>query len=143
VPWEKCDITWGDSSKNLPFTCVSGGSQTTHAMTRAAYATAMDARQKLQEIAAKKLGGKAADYEVANERVFPKRGGAGMTLAQAAKYAIQLGGVYDGHEVSADLNKRTKASAAAPRGAGTFGSREGQLPSRWRDIFLRGQLLPR
>ncbi len=38
VPWEKCDITWGDTSKNLPFTCVSGGSQTTHAMTRAAHA---------------------------------------------------------------------------------------------------------
>src|ERR1700686_3723141 len=58
VPWEKCDITWGDSSNNLPFTCVSGGSQTTHAMTRAAYATAMDAKKKLQEIAATKLGGK-------------------------------------------------------------------------------------
>src|SRR5207253_11211957 len=77
VPWEKCDVTWGDSSKNLPFTCVSGGSQTTHAMTRAAYATAMDARQKLKEIAAKKLGGKPENYDVANERVFRKGGGAG------------------------------------------------------------------
>ena len=45
----------------------------------------MDARQKLQEIAAKKLGGKPEDYEVANERVFRKGGGAGMTLAQAAQ----------------------------------------------------------
>ena len=36
VPWEKCDVVWGDTSKNLPYTCVSGGSQTTHAMTRAA-----------------------------------------------------------------------------------------------------------
>src|SRR6202166_579155 len=98
VPWEKCDVTWGDSSKNLPFTCVSGGSQTTHAMTRAAYATAMDARKKLQEIAARKLGGKPENYDVANERVLRRGGGAGMTLAQAAKYAIQLGGVYDGHE---------------------------------------------
>jgi CO/xanthine dehydrogenase Mo-binding subunit len=116
VPWERCDVTWGDTSKSLPFTCVSGGSQTTHAMTRAAYATAMDARQKLKEIAAKKLGGKPQDYDVANERVFRK--GAGMTLAQAAKYAIQLGGIYDGHEVSADLHKRTKASAAALAGQG-------------------------
>src|SRR6266704_761006 len=116
VPWEKCDVTWGDSSKNLPFTCVSGGSQTTHAMTRAAYATAMDARQKLKEIAAKKLGGKPENYDVANERIFRKGGGAGMTLAQAAKYAIQLGGIYDGHEVSADLNRRTKASAVALAG---------------------------
>ena len=36
VPWEKCDVVWGSTTKNLPFTCVSGGSQTTHAMTRAA-----------------------------------------------------------------------------------------------------------
>ena len=86
------------TSKNLPFTCVSGGSQTTHAMTRAAYATAMDAKKKLQEIAAKNLGGKPENYEVANERVFRKGGGAGMTLAQAAQHAIQLGGIYDGHE---------------------------------------------
>src|ERR1022692_1644019 len=56
VPWEKCDVVWGDTSKHLPFTCLSGGSQTTHAMTRAAHAVAMDARQKLQEIAAKSLG---------------------------------------------------------------------------------------
>ncbi len=41
VPWEKCDITWGSSAKNLPWTCISGGSQTTHAMTRAAYAAAI------------------------------------------------------------------------------------------------------
>jgi xanthine dehydrogenase molybdenum-binding subunit len=128
VPWEKCDVTWGDSSKNLPFTCVSGGSQTTHAMTRAAYATAMDARQKLKEIAAKKLGGKPENYDVADERVFRKGGGAGMTLAQAAKYAIQLGRIYDGHEVSADLNKRTKASAAALAGQGLLAAAKDNYP---------------
>src|SRR6266851_2479780 len=72
VPWEKCDVTWGDSSKNLPFTCVSGGSQTTHAMTRAAHAVAMEARKKLQEIAANKLGGVPENYQVDNERVFRK-----------------------------------------------------------------------
>ncbi len=128
VPWEKCDVTWGDSSKNLPFTCVSGGSQTTHAMTRAAYATAMDARQKLKEIAAKKLGGKPENYDVANERVFHKGGGAGMTLGQAAKYAIQLGGIYDGHEVPADLNKRTKASALALAGQGLLACAKDNYP---------------
>ena len=66
VPWEKCDVTWGNTAKNLPWTCVSGGSQTTHAMSRAAHAAAMDAKQKLQEIAAKNLGGKPEQYEVAN-----------------------------------------------------------------------------
>ncbi len=128
VPWEKCDITWGDSSQNLPFTCVSGGSQTTHAMTRAAHATAMDARQKLQEIAAKKLGGKPENYEVANERVFRKGGGAGMTLAQAANHAIQLGGIYDGHEVTPDLNKVTKASVAQLAGQGLVAAAKDKYP---------------
>src|ERR1700694_818893 len=118
VPWEKCDVVWGNTTKNLPFTCVSGGSQTTHAMTRAAYATAMDARKKLQEIAAKKLGGKPEQYVVANERVFRKGGSAGMTLAQAAKNAIELGGIYDGHEAPADVHKLTKASVAALVGQG-------------------------
>src|SRR5271167_4624876 len=128
VPWDKCDITWGDTAKNLPFTCVSGGSQTTHAMTRAAYATAMDAKKKLQEIAAKSLGGKPESYEVANERVFRKGGGAGMTLAQAAAKAIQLGGIYDGHEPSADLNKLTKASMAAFAGQGLVAAAKDNYP---------------
>ena len=128
VPWEKCDITWGDTAKNLPFTCVSGGSQTTHAMTRAAHATAMEAKKRLQEIAAKSLGGKPENYEVANERVFRKGGGASMTLAQAAAKAIQLGGVYDGHEPSADLNKLTKASMAALAGQGLVAAAKDNYP---------------
>src|ERR1019366_2572414 len=128
VPWEKCDVVWGDTSKNLPFTCVSGGSQTTHAMTRAAHAVAMDARQKLQEIAAKKLGGKPEHYEVANERVFRKGGGAGMTLAQAATHAIQLGGIYDGHESAAGLNQITKASVTALAGQGLVAAAKDTYP---------------
>ena len=117
VPWEKFDISWGSSLKNLPWTCPSGGSQTTHAMTRAAHAVAMDARKKLQDIAAKSLGGRPDEYEVANERVF-RKGGGGMTLAQAAERAIQLGGKYDGHEAPADVNRMTKASVAALAGQG-------------------------
>jgi len=128
VPWEKCEVIWGNTTKNLPFTCVSGGSQTTHAMTRAAYATAMDAKKKLQEIAAKKLGGRPEQYEVANERVFRKGGGAGMSLAQAAKYAIELGGIYDGHEAPADVHKLTKASVAAVAGQGLVASAKDNYP---------------
>jgi xanthine dehydrogenase molybdenum-binding subunit len=127
VPWEKCDVTWGRTASNLPFTCVSGGSQTTHAMTRAAHATAMDARKKLQEIAAKKLGGRPEQYEVANERVF-RKGGSGITLAQAAKYAIQLGGVYDGQEAPADVHKLTKASVAALAGQGLVAAAKDNYP---------------
>jgi len=119
VPWEKCDVEWGNTSKNLPWTCVSGGSQTTHAMTRAAHAVAMDGKRKLQEIAAKTYGGKPEQYEVANERVFRKGGGKSMTLAQAAQRAIQLGGVYDGHEVTdPEVNRVTKASVQGLAGQG-------------------------
>jgi xanthine dehydrogenase molybdenum-binding subunit len=118
IPWEKCDVVWGDTSKHFPYTCVSGGSQTTHAMTRAAHAVAIDARQKLQEIAARSLGGKPEDYEVANERIFRKGSGSGITFAQAARRAIELGGKYDGHETPADVNKRTQASVAALAGQG-------------------------
>jgi len=118
VPWEKCDVSWGDTAKNLPWSCVSGGSQTIHAMTRAAHAVAMAARKRLQEIAAKSLGGRPEDYEVANERVFRKGGGAGMTMAQAAQRAIQLGGIYDGHEAPDDINDFTKTSVAALAGQG-------------------------
>jgi xanthine dehydrogenase molybdenum-binding subunit len=127
VPWEKCEVVWGNTTKNLPFTCVSGGSQTTHAMTRAAHAAAMQAKKQLQEIAAKKLGGKPEQYEVGNERVF-RKGGASMTLAQAAKYAIQLGGIYDGHEAPADLHKLTKASVAALAGQGLVAAAKDNYP---------------
>jgi xanthine dehydrogenase molybdenum-binding subunit len=128
VPWEKCEVVWGDTSKHLPFTCVSGGSQTTHAMTRAAHAVAMEARKKLREIGAQTLGGKPEDYEVSNERVFRKGGGAGMTFAQAAQRAIQLGGVYDGHEAPEGVNKVTKASVAALAGQGLVAAARDNYP---------------
>ncbi len=128
VPWGKCDLTWGNTSKNLPWTCPSGGSQTTHAMTRAAHAVASDAILKLQQIAAKDLGGKPEDYVVANERVSRKGGGAGMTLAQAAQRAIKLGGAYDGHELPPDINKFTVVSATALAGQGLLAVAKDKYP---------------
>jgi CO/xanthine dehydrogenase Mo-binding subunit len=128
MPWDKVTVTWGDTAKNLPWTCPSGGSQTIHAMTRAAHAAGMDAKKKLQEIAAKDLGGRPEDYEVANERVFRKGGGAGMTLAKAAQRAIDLGGVYDGHELPKDINKFTTASATALAGQGLMGVAKDNYP---------------
>jgi len=128
VPWEKCEITWGNSSRNLPWASPSGGSQTTHAMTRTAHAVAMDAKRKLQEIAAKDLGGKPEDYEVGGERVFRKGGGGGLSLAQAAHRAIQLGGIYDGHELPQDINKMTVASATALSGQGLMAVAKDNYP---------------
>jgi CO/xanthine dehydrogenase Mo-binding subunit len=119
VAWEKCDITFGNTARHLPWSCVSAGSQTAHAMTRAAHAAVMDAKKKLQEIAAKDLGGKPEDYDVGNERVFRKGSpGRGLTFAQAAKRAIELGGPYDGHELPKDINALTRTSATALAGQG-------------------------
>ena len=128
VPWEKVDLAWGDTAQNLPWTCVSGGSQTTHAMTRAAHAAATDARTKLQQIAAKSFGGRAEDYEVAAEGVRRKGGARVMTLAQAAQKAIDLGGVYDGHELPKDINAVTKRSAEALAGQGLMGVARDNYP---------------
>jgi CO/xanthine dehydrogenase Mo-binding subunit len=121
MPWEKVEIVWGDTSLHLPWSCNSGGSQTIHAMTRAAHAAASDAIAKLQQIAARDLGGRPEDYVVADERVYRKGGGRGMTLAQAAKRAIELGGIFDGHELPKDINAMTTRSATALAGQGLMG----------------------
>jgi xanthine dehydrogenase molybdenum-binding subunit len=119
VPWEACDVTWGHTGKNLPNTCGQGGSQTTHAMTRAAHAAASDAVKKLQKIAAHTLGGSADSYHVANGRV--SNGSRSLTLAEAAAKAVELGGEYDGHELPTEINAFTKASATALAGQGLMG----------------------
>ncbi len=119
MPWEKVELSWGNTAQNLPWTCVSGGSQTTHAMSRAAHAAASDAIRKAQEIAARTLGGSASAYRVANERVSGP--GGSMTLAQVARRAIELGGRYDGHELPEDINPFTVRSASALAGQGLMG----------------------
>jgi CO/xanthine dehydrogenase Mo-binding subunit len=126
VPWEKLDITWGNTANHLPWTCISGGSQTIHGMTRAAHAASMDARKKLQEIASKTLGGRPEDYKVAGERVSGN--GRSMTFAQAAQKAIELGGIYDGHELPKEINNFTKTSASALAGQGLMGVARDSYP---------------
>jgi CO/xanthine dehydrogenase Mo-binding subunit len=108
-PWEMCDVVFGSTAKNLPWTCISAGSQTAHAMTRAAHAAANDAIKKLQEIAAKSHGGSPDAYKVVNGKVSGP--GGSMTFAQAAQKAIELGGKFDGHELPEDINAFTKTSA--------------------------------
>ncbi len=118
VRWEDCDVVWGDTSRIMPYTCVSGGSQTTHAMTRAAYAVATECKQKLKEVAAKSQGGSPENYDVVDGRVVHKGGGTVMTLAQAAQKAVELGGIYDGHQAPDKVHPQTKAAVAALAGQG-------------------------
>ena len=95
-------------------------------MTRTNYVAAMDA------VAQGDRGdgpGRAEDYDIGGERVFAKSDpGKGLTYAQAAQRAIELGGKFDGHEVAQDLNVMTKASAAGVAGTGLVGVAKDNLP---------------
>jgi CO/xanthine dehydrogenase Mo-binding subunit len=122
MPWDKVEVVWGHTGKGLPWTCMSVGSQTTHAMTRANLAGAMDAKRKLQEIAAKDFGGSPDDYDVGGERVYRKGApGRGLSYADAATRAIALGGRYDGHELPDDIHAVTKTAAKMIAGLGLMG----------------------
>jgi CO/xanthine dehydrogenase Mo-binding subunit len=105
------------------------GSQTTHAMTRANMAGAVDARQKLLEIAAVTLGGTPEQYTIGGERVYrranPSRG---MSYAEAARRALELGGRFDGHELPDDIHPFTKTSATALAGLGLMGVAKDTYP---------------
>src|SRR4029450_7385409 len=106
----------------VPWTSQRDGSQTTAAHTRANYAAALDAKRKLQEIAAKELGGTPDAYDVGNGRVYPRgTPGRAPTLAQAAARAIALGGKYDGHAAPPNLNPMPKTSVQTLAGHGLIG----------------------
>ena len=132
VPWEKCDVVWGRLlPSNLPFTCVSGGSQTTHAMTRAAYAVAMDAQAETPGNAATEPG--RQDLRITRSRtgasflrVLGARGlDRGMTFAQAAQRAIELGGKYDENKVASRCPQSDQGVGGCAGGSGPGGGREG------------------
>ena len=120
--WDNCVVERGDSRRHLPWNLGQFGSNTSYTMTRTNYVAAQDALAKLKEIAAMDLGGAPEDYHVGDERVFatadPSRG---LTYAEAAQRAIELGGKFDGHELPDDLNQMTKESAAALAGTGLIG----------------------
>jgi CO/xanthine dehydrogenase Mo-binding subunit len=127
VRWEDVVVTWGDTSRNLPWTCTSDGSQTIQAVTRANHAAAEDAIRKLQEVAALELGGAPGDYRVADGRVA-RPGGRGLSLGDAATRAIARGGKFDGHELPGDIHAMTKASATALAGQGLMGVAKDAYP---------------
>jgi xanthine dehydrogenase molybdenum-binding subunit len=136
MPWDKVVIVQGDSSKFVPWSCSQSGSSTTFAHTRANWVAGLDARRKLQEIAAQDLGGSPDEYVVERERVFRKSAPAtGLTFGQAAARAIALAGRFDGHEVSTDLNGMTRWAAAHLTGLGLMGVARDALPRGEGDLF--------
>jgi xanthine dehydrogenase molybdenum-binding subunit len=122
MPWHQVEVNWGNTAKHVPWTCMSVGSQTTHAMSRANMAGAEDAKRKLLQIAARDLGGAPEHYTLGGERVYRKDNPSrGLSYAQAASRAIELGGELDGHELPSDIHPFTKASATALAGLGLMG----------------------
>ena len=127
--WENVEIVRGDSSRGLPWTLGQFGSNTSFTESRANYASAMDAVQKLKEIAARDLGGSPADYDVGDEAVFARANPSRrLTYAAAARRAIQLGGRFSGEEVPDDINEMTARAVEGIAGTGLIGVAKDNLP---------------
>ena len=127
--WENCVIERGDSRRHLPWNIGQFGSNTSFTMSRTNYVAAMDALGKLKEIAARELGGAPDDYDVDGRRVFRKSNPSqGLTYADAAQRAIELGGKFSGHELPEDIHPITRAAAAALAGTGLIGVAKDKLP---------------
>lgn len=129
--WENTVLVRGNSSHHLPWNNGQFGSNTSFTMTRTNYAAAMDALQKLKDLAARELGGEADDYDITNETVFrrdnPSRY---ITYAQAAQRAIEAGGAYSGYEAPDDINPMTRRSVEGLVGTGLIGVARDNLERR-------------
>ncbi len=117
--WDQVEIVWGNSSQGMPRSSVQAGSQTTHAHTRANHAAAMDALDKIQRLAARRMGGSPGAYSVDNGRVSGP--GGSMTFAQIAQAAIAAGGAFDGHDLPEDIHPETVPAAEGLAGTGLMG----------------------
>ena len=134
--WANCEIHRGDSSRGLPWNNGQFGSNTSFTMSRTNYVAAMDALQKLKEIAALEMGGSARDYDTSNETVFQRANPSRrMTYAQVARVAVELGGPYSGRETPDDINPMTRRSVEQLAGSGLIGvardglERNGTVPA--------------
>jgi CO/xanthine dehydrogenase Mo-binding subunit len=120
--WDNCVIHRGDTRKHLPWNLGQFGSNTSFTMGRCYHAAAIDAKQKLLEIAAAELGGSVNDYELGDEVVMAKADSSKrISYADAAQKAIELGGRYDGHETPDDINPMTVSAVAGIAGSGLVG----------------------
>ena len=122
MPWDRSVIERGDTRRGVPWSSGQGGSNTTYTHTRAMYVGAMDAKQKLLEIAAMDLGGSPDDYELKNQSVVAKADASkSITYAAAATRAIELGGKFSGEEFPEDVHDVTRLAQPVVAGTGLVG----------------------
>ena len=140
VPWEKCDVIWGNTSKNLPWTCVSGGSQTTHAMTRAAHAVAMDARTEAAGNRSQDVyGGKPERVRSCQRTRLPQgrrqehdAGAGGATRHPTGRHLRRPRGARRRQQIHQGFHRGTG-------GTGTGGGGQGQVSARRPDVSPTSQ----
>ena len=134
--WADCVVHQGSNSRFLPISSTQTGSNTCWTMVRANYVAAVDAVEKLKELAAMAFGGSPEDYDIGEHRVFSKADpGQSMTYAEAAQRAIEQGGKYSGREVPEEIHQVTRLAVAGVAGTGLVGvakdtlRMEGDVPS--------------
>jgi xanthine dehydrogenase molybdenum-binding subunit len=129
--WDRVVVVHGRSDRHLPWMIGQFGSNTSYTASRGTYVAAMDAHNKLLEIAVTVMGGAVGDYELKSEKVVHKTDPSkSLSFADAAKKAIDLGGKYSGKEMPPDINPMTKASVTALAGSGLIGVAKDKLPKR-------------
>ncbi len=131
MPWERCEIHRGRSDRHLPHSSGQGGSNTIFTHARTNWVAGQDLIAKMKEIAAMDLGGEPAAYEIGDERVFRSDDNSvGITYAQAAQRAIELGEKYDGSVYPEDINPLTQLAAQGVSGTGLVGVAKDNIPGQ-------------
>jgi xanthine dehydrogenase molybdenum-binding subunit len=127
--WDNVIVERGDTRRGLPWNSNQAGSLTASTQSRTMYVAALDAKQKLVEIAAQMLGGAPDDYDLGNEKVVAKADPTkSVTYAEAAKKAVELGGKFSGKEAPKDINPVTKQGLDMIAGSGLIGVAKDNLP---------------
>ena len=129
IPWERCQIHRGRSDRHLPHSSGQGGSNTVFTHSRANWVAGQDMIAKMKEIAAMDLGGSADDYEIGGERVFRSADpDTGLSYAQCAERAMELGGSFSGEEYPDDINPLTQLAVQGLAGSGLIGVARDNIP---------------
>ncbi|MDX1405487.1 MAG: xanthine dehydrogenase family protein molybdopterin-binding subunit [Woeseiaceae bacterium] len=120
--WEDCVIHRGSTEEHLPYNSYQAGSVSIFTQTRTNYVAAMDAVDKMKQIAAETLGGSADEYDIDGQRVFHiERPAQGLSYGAVAARAIQLGGAYSGQTYPDDIHEITQRSVQNLAGSGLIG----------------------
>lgn len=131
MPWERCEIHRGRSDRHLPHSSGQGGSNTVFTHARTNWVAGQDLIAKMKEIASMDLGGEPEDYEIGDQRIFRSNDNSvGLTYAQTAQRAIELGEKFDGSIYPDDINPLTQLATQGISGTGLVGVAKDNIPGQ-------------